>query len=83
VVRNPEEVKDFLWVDLNELRAAVNEWKQQNPHYPTAEQSLKIKEDELRRTSLAVSLQLAGQKIIMVPWTMMMLLDERMWGVLK
>jgi len=83
VVRTPDEVKDFLWVDLDELRAAVNEWKQANPTYPTAEQSLKIKEDELRRTSLAVSLQLAGQKIIMVPWTMMMLMDERLWTVLK
>jgi len=83
VVRNPDEVKDFLWVELDELRTAVAAWHQANPHYPTAAESLKIKEDELRRTSLAVSLELAGQKIIMVPWTMIMLLDERLWKVLK
>ncbi len=78
VTLNPDEVKDVLWVDLDELKKVVSQWREQHSEYPTAAQSLEIKEDQLRHQTLAVPLQIEGHEITMVPWTMMMLLDDRL-----
>jgi isopentenyl-diphosphate Delta-isomerase len=77
-VPNPDEVQDFLWINVSELKETIKNWRQQHPDYPTAAASLEIKEDDLRTKSLSVSLSLSGKELVIVPWTIMMLLDDRL-----
>lgn len=80
---NPDEVVEFAWVRLFELQTVIAAWRQQNPSYPTAVESLKLTEEQLPEKTQPVSLVLSGKTILMVPWSMMMLLDERLWQAFK
>ncbi len=79
VAANPEEVSDYAWISLVELEAET----EKIGHYIPAEESLLIDTQQLQGKTPPLHMTLAGQTLLIVPWTVMMLRDQRLWHSLR
>lgn len=74
---NPDEVSEIEWVKSDEFFAEIDRClleftRQQGRQYPTAEQTVAMTFDELKRWTKPVDLEFEGEVRTFVPWTILM-----------
>lgn len=74
---NPAEVAAVKWVDWRELKK-VAEHKLAVGEIVTAGESLELSQDELVTKASGVLAEISGQSMMIAPWTLMMLQDQRL-----
>ncbi len=82
VVPNPDEVSDVVWVDWTSFKQEV---KNKKTEILNAEESLGYSIEELKDKTPPVEIEIDGKKLLMAPWTLMMVskLDESLSQIAK
>lgn len=74
VIPNPEEVSDYLWVDLKK----INLIKKAGTSLPLVNETLELSEDKLKEKTKPISHQFRSHEVLVAPWSIWMLRDKRL-----